>query len=504
MNDLIALPVVVPLVGAAVSILVGRSRRAQRIVGVGVLVFLIGISIAILVEVDRNGPLATRAGGWPAPLGITLVADRFAALMLVVASIMLLMVLLYAIGQPGAERNHVGFQTVYLVLAAGVSASFLTGDLFNLFVAIEMMLTASYVLITLGGRLDQVRAGMTYVVISLLASTLFLAGLAFVYASTGTVSLGLLAERIPELPDGTRIALAALFLVVFGIKAALFPLHFWLPDAYPTAPSPVTAIFAGLLTKVGVYAIIRTQTLLFPGDLPTGLLLTIAVSTMVVGVLGAIAQADVKRILSFHIISQIGYMIVGLAVMTAAGIAAAIFYIVHHIVVKTTLFLTGGLIEHHGGSSRLDRVGGMVRTAPGIAILFGLPALALAGIPPLSGFVAKFSVLAALTESREWWALAAGLTVGLLTLFSMVKIWLGTFWAPPTEDLDGVLFPDGIEPATVSRPGAPLLMMIPTGFGVAVIIAIGLFGGPVFEYAQRAAIDLLDPVGYLRVIGAAP
>src|SRR5699024_7296216 len=268
---------------------------------------------------------------------------------------------------------------------------------------------------------------------------------------------------IPDLPPGTRATLAALFLIVFGIKAALFPLHFWLPDAYPTAPSPVTAIFAGILTKVGVYAIIRTQTLLFPGDLPVGLLLAIAVSTMVIGVLGAIAQADVKRILSFHIISQIGYMIVGLAVMTTAGIAAAIFYMVHHIIVKTTLFLSGGLIEHHGGSSRLDRLGGMVRTAPAIAVLFGIPALALAGIPPLSGFVAKFSVLGALTTSQEWWALAAGIIVGLLTLFSMVKIWLGAFWAPPTEDLDGFPLDEGETPLIVGRPGAPLLMTLPTG-----------------------------------------
>lgn len=504
MNDLLALPVVLPLLGAAVSILVGRSRRAQRIVGVGVLVALVGISTMLLVEVDRHGPLVSRAGGWDAPLGITLVADRFSALMTLIASSMLLVVLLYAIGQPGAERNHVGFQSVYLVLAAGVSASFLTGDLFNLFVAIEMMLTASYVLITLGGRLEQVRAGMTYVVVSLIASTLFLAGIAFVYASTGTVNLALLAERIPELPDGTRMALAALFLVVFGIKAALFPLHFWLPDAYPTAPSPVTAIFAGLLTKVGVYAIIRTQTLLFPGDLPVGLLLAVAVSTMVIGVLGAIAQADVKRILSFHIVSQIGYMIVGLAVFTATGLAAAIFYMVHHIIVKTTLFLTGGLIEHHGGSSRLDRLGGMVRTAPAIAVLFGIPALALAGIPPLSGFVAKFSVLAALTDSREWWALAAGIVVGLLTLFSMVKIWLGTFWAPPTEDLDGTPLPPGTEPFTVGRPGAPLLMMIPTGVLVAAIVAIGLFGGPLYELAERAATDLLDPGIYLLANGTGP
>ena len=431
-NDLLAVPVVLPLLGAAVSILVGRSRYAQRVVAIGVLAVMVVVSIGILIHVDREGVTATQAGGWAAPMGISLVADRLSAMMLVVASSMLLIVLIYAIGQPGAERNHVGFQSVYLVMAAGVSAAFLTADLFNLFVAIEMMLTASYVLITLGGRLEQVRAGMTYVVISLIASMLFLAALAYTYAATGTVSLAGLAEVVPDLPTGTRTALAALLLVVFALKAALLPLYFWLPDSYPTAPSPVTAIFAGLLTKVGIYAIIRTQTLIFPGDLPPALFYGVAAATMVVGVLGAIAQDDVKRILSFNIIGQIGYMVAGIGLFDLAGLAAVIISLVHHIVVKTSLFLAGGLIEHRGGSSRLDRLGGMVATAPAIAILFAVPALALAGIPPLSGFVSKFSLLAALSASEQWWILGVGLVVGLLTLFSMVKIWIGVFWAPST------------------------------------------------------------------------
>src|SRR5690606_26532073 len=256
-----------------------------------------------LVEVDRDGPVSMQAGGWEAPMGITFVADRFSAIMLVVASVMLLAVLVYAIGQPGAERGHVGFQSVYLIMAAGVSASFLTGDLFNLFVAFEMMLTASYVLLTLGGGKAQVRSGMTYVVISLLASSRFITALALLYAPTGRVNMSDLADRIGALPPALQSTLAVLLLAVFGIKAAIFPLFFWLPDSYPTAPSAVTAVFAGLLTKVGVYAIIRTQTLLFPEDSrPVTLMLVMAGATMVVGILGAIAQDDVKRILPFNIL----------------------------------------------------------------------------------------------------------------------------------------------------------------------------------------------------------
>ena len=345
MSWLVPVPIVLPLVAAGLSILLGRSRTTQRVIGVATLLVIVVVSVVLLVEVDRSGPIVAQAGGWPAPIGITLVADRFATIMLVVGSVMLLAVLVYAIGEPGAERNHVGFQSVYLVLAAGVSASLLTGDLFNLFVAFEMMLTASYFLLTLGGRRGQVRSGMTYIVISLLASALFITLLALLYAATGTVNMADLAVRIPQLPVGEQSMFAVMLLVVFGIKAGLFPFFFWLPDSYPTAPAPIIAVFAGLLTKVGIYAIIRTQTLFFSGESrPATLILALAGATMLVGVLGAIAQDDVKRILSFMIISQIGFMAMGLGFFTVAGIAAVVYAIIHHIVVKTSLFLTGGLI----------------------------------------------------------------------------------------------------------------------------------------------------------------
>jgi multicomponent Na+:H+ antiporter subunit D len=493
---LLPLPVLLPLAAAAVSILVGRSRRWQRIVSISTLTAVLGLAIAILVTVDRDGVVSTQAGSWPAPLGISLVADRFSAIMLVVAAVMLLAVLVYAVAQPGAERNHVGFQSVYLVLAAGVNASFLTGDLFNLFVAIEMMLTASYVLITLGGRIDQVRSGMTYVVISLVASVLFLTALAFTYAATGTMNLAVLSSAIAELPDGVQGALAGLFLVVFGIKAGLFPLYFWLPDSYPTAPSPVTAIFAGLLTKVGVYAIIRTQTLLFPDVLPTWLIMLVAGATMVVGVLGAIAQDDVKRILSFHIVSQIGYMVMGFGVGTVVGLAGAIYYMVHHIVVKTALFLAGGLIEHAGGSSRLSKLGDMVRSAPAIAIAFLIPALSLAGMPPFSGFVAKFALLDAAAGVRQWGILGAAVLTALLTLFSMSKIGVGVFWSPATEEAEAVAAP---EPAR-SRFGAPMGMFVPTAMLGALTLAVGLAAGPLLDLSTRAAADLVDTGPYVSTV----
>jgi len=516
---LLPLPVVLPLLAAALCVLFGGSRTAQRVIGLTTLTALVPIAVAILLRVDDRGIVVVQAGDWPAPVGITLVADRFSAIMLLTATIMLLLVLLYAIGQPGVERSHVGFQSVYMVLAAGVSAAFLTGDLFNLFVAIELMLTASYVLITLGGRLDQVRSGMTYVVISLVASALFLLALAFTYASTGTVNLADLGDRIADLPSGVRAGLSGLLLVVFGIKAALFPLYFWLPDSYPTAPSAVTAIFAGLLTKVGVYALIRTQMLLFPSDSrPATLLLVVAAATMIVGVLGAIAQEDVRRILSFHIVSQIGYMIMGLGLFTVAGLAGAVFYVVHHIVVKTTMFLAAGLIEHRGGSSRLSRLGGMVVTAPATAVLFLLPALSLAGFPPFSGFAAKFGLFSAAAESREWAVLVVAVLVSLLTLFSMSKIWVAVFWSPPEDERSGtgaagttpaptaITATVVVDPAPAqTRTTTPRLMLVPTAVLAVMTLAIGVFAGPLYGLAERAAENLVDPTAYrTAVLGEDP
>jgi multicomponent Na+:H+ antiporter subunit D len=257
-------------------------------------------------------------------------------------------------------------------------------------------------------------------------------------------------------------------------------------------------VFAGLLTKVGMYAIIRTETLFFPADSrPADLLLWIAGATMVVGVLGAIAQDDVKRILSFTIVSQIGFMVMGLGFFTVAGVAAVVFSMVHHIVVKTTLFLGAGLIEHRGGSSRLRRVGGMVRDAPFLAVLFFLPALSLAGVPPLSGFVSKLALIDAGFESREYAIVGVSLLVSLLTLFSMIRIWAGVFWNPAEEPSEEPQ-QDGSERS--GRLGGPVLMVAPTALLVLGSLAVAAFAGPIYDFSQRTAEDLLRPSAYVEAV----
>ena len=487
MSTLLPLVIVVPLMGAALSLLAIRSRAAQRVISVTCAAATAAMSLAILIGVDRNGTEVAAIGDWPPEIAINLVADRFAALMLTISSTMLLAVLLYALGQRTDDERSRWYHPAYMVLMGGVSGAFLAGDLFNLFVWFEVLLIASYVLLTLEGNDGQIRAGTTYVVLNVIESFILVTGVALIFAATGTLNMAVLPERLAELPDGIRLGLNLLLLIAFGLKAAVFPLFSWLPDSYPAAPSPVSAVFAGLLTKVGVYAIIRTQTLLFP-DTNRELLLIIAGLTMVIGVLGAIAQSDMKRILSFHIISQIGYMIMGVALGGVAAISATIFYMLHHIPVKTSLFLVEGIVERETGSSRLGSVSGLARRSGPMAALFLIPAFSLAGLPPFSGFLGKTAVVTEGIEQRSWWIVGAALAVSLMTLVSMLKIWVGAFWGAPDP-----MPADGGHAGILRK--HPLMSAVTTSV-VTLTLLIALFAGPLYRFCERAAMDVTDVDAY--------
>jgi multicomponent Na+:H+ antiporter subunit D len=517
------LVILLPLAGAAVALVASGSLRAQRVTGVAAVTAATACALGLLAEVQRGGITAVQVGAWPAPYGITLVADAFAVLLLAVAMVTTLCVLVFAIGQLDDVVERRFFHPLYLVLTTGVGASFLTGDLFNLFVAFEVMLIASYVLLTLTGGREAIRPAMTYVVVSLLASTLFITAVALLYAATGTVNMADLAGRVAELPEQLRLAFGLLLLVVFGIKAAIFPLFFWLPDSYPTAPSPIAAIFAGLLTKVGVYAIIRTQAVLFGAGAgePSTLVLFLAGATMLVGVLGAIAQDDVKRILSFHIVSQIGYMILGLGLASAVGLAAATLFIAHQIPVKTSLFLVGGMVEKTTGTTALDRLGGLARRMPVAAVLFCLAAFSLAGLPPFSGFFGKLALVQAGFAGGRWLVTGIALGGSILTLFSMTKIWAGVFWGEPTAGsapaqgtaatsaARGGAAPPAARAATLAAVGAapadvrlrpPALMTWSATALVGVTLVIALLAEPIWGLAERAGAELSDPTAYVRAV----
>ncbi|GAA4809116.1 hypothetical protein GCM10023200_53570 [Actinomycetospora chlora] len=438
---IIPLPVLLPLLGAGATLVLSRRPTLQRALSVAVLTVVVIIAALLLVAAMRSGPVVVTVGSWPVPLGITLVADPLSALMLLVSMTVTLAVLVYAIGQGVYDRDESTpitiFHPTYLVLAAGVANAFLSGDLFNLYVGFEVLLMASYVLLTLGGSRSRVRAGVTYVVVNVVSSLIFLVGIALVYAAVGTLNLAQISVRMAAVPPGTALAIHLVLLTAFGIKAAVFPLSAWLPDSYPTAAAPVTAVFAGLLTKVGVYSIIRTETLLFPGSEVTHTVLLVAAGlTMVVGVLGAIAQADIKRVLSFTLVSHIGYMIFGVALGTAMGVGGAVFYVVHHITVQATLFCVVGLVEGVGGSTSVTRLGGLARASPLLAILWFIPAVNLGGIPPLSGFIGKLGLVQAGVadgSALAWTLVVVSVLTSLLTLYAVTKVWVLAFWRPADQ-----------------------------------------------------------------------
>lgn len=492
MNNMLPLPVLLPMFGAAATMLVGRRPRAQRAISIIVLVAVVAVVAALGLSAHLDGVQTLWLGGWPGTAGIVLVADRLASLMLLIASLVALAVLLFSAGQDDqevAKETPVSiFHPTFLLLVAGVSNAFLAGDLFNLFVGFEILLFASYVLLTMGATRPRIRAASIYVVVNLVSSSLFLILLGTVYSATGTVNLAQLAERIPALPDDVQTMIQALMLTVFGIKAAVFPLSAWLPDSYPTAPAPVTAVFAGLLTKVGVYSILRTQTILFSHKPLTEVLLVLAALTMLVGIMGAIAQSELKRMLSFTLVSHIGFMLLGIALATQEGLAATIYYTSHHITIQTALFLVVALVGRMAGSTSLDRIGGLVTVSPLLAALFFIPAMNLSGIPPFSGFIGKVGLIqASIMEGSvlAWILVAVAIITSLLTLYAIAKAWNRAFWGE-VEQVTG-------EESDPGETGTMPAVMVGAAIGmIALSIALTVFAGPLYDYCQQAAIALTN------------
>ncbi|MFI0407310.1 Na+/H+ antiporter subunit D [Actinomadura sp. 3N508] len=504
MNVLVPLPFVLPLLGAALAMISRRRETWLRVLAPLVGAGVVAAAGGLVAAVARDGVIAVQVGGWPAPLGITLVADRLSALLLVVSAGVLLAIMLHAVGEGagGLGRHEPGvFYPAYLALTAGVCLLFLAGDLFNLFVAFEVMLASSYVLMTLTPTAERMRAGMTYTVVSLTSSILFLTALGLTYAATGTVNLADLSARVEALPPGTRSALGMLFLVVFGIKGAIVPMHLWLPDAYPAALTKVTAVFAALLTKAAIYALIRVQTLLFPHENGSWIMLALAAGTMLIGTLGALTHDDIHRVFSFTLVGHIGYMLFGLGLFSVAGLTGAILYLVHHIVVQATLFLVSDLMQGRTGETSLHRLGGLARLSSFIAVLFFVPAMSVSGVPPTSGFVAKLALFqAGLGEGRPLAYAVTGVAVlaSVLTLMAMSRIWTLGFWRPRPE---GVPEPPAEPPDddSYTRGGVRVMQSV-TAVMVVAGLLIAVFAGPLSSWSRRAAIDLLDPSAYRQAV----
>ena len=478
-------PVAIPLGAAAVAMLLRRRPTLTRGVLEAAVVLMLAAATMLLMRVARGETVGLKFGGWGAPFGVTFVADRLSAALCTVTGIVALAVAIFARADIRARRRRAGFDPLFLAMLAAVNGAFLTGDLFNLYVWFELMLVTALGLVTLDRRPAQIDGAFRYAAMSMMGATFMLVGIGLLYGETGTLDMAHLSSVLAGRPPTMTLSASAyLLLAGFALKAGLFPLFFWLPGSYHTAPISVTAALAGLLTKAAFYACLRIFVLVFgvgagaaavPG-LPV-IFAVLAAATMVVSVLAAIAQTDVRRLLSFHVVGQVAYLMMGLAVASLLGIAAAVFYTMHTMLVQTGLFLGAGAIARANRGYDLRAAGGLMRDHPLFAALFGVLALSISGVPPLSGFWAKFLVIdAAFRTGSPWcaWLAVIALVTGFLTLYSMSTLWTQAFWRTR----------DGGRGATRRIPPA---MLVAVALLAGCTLGIGLVVDPVARLSRDAA-----------------
>ncbi|MGH7785829.1 MAG: proton-conducting transporter membrane subunit [Candidatus Binatia bacterium] len=495
MNQLILVLLVPFFTAIALALLNGRPQL-ERAVNVASCAGLTAYVFWLLAYVDAHGIQTSMIGGYQAPYGITLVADRLSCIMLCLSMAVGTVALLCSLPTVTATQERYFFHPFFQLLLLGVNWSFITGDLFNLFVAYEVMLVGSYGSMMVGASRPQVRQTLMYIAVNLVGGALFVIGLGLVYALIGTLNMADVAQRTATLvgPRAAMLTAASMvLLLVFALKAAAFPVFFWLPDSYPVVPAGVNGYFAGLLTKVGVYSLLRVFVMTFRQEgheVALQLVLVLSGLTMLLGVLGAICQWDIRRVLSWHIISQVGYMLMGIGLAADAGlahmaVAGTIFYVTHHIIVKSSLFMLAGAAEMVTGSRKLKEMGGVASTAPAAAALFLVAAFSLAGMPPFSGFLSKLLLMRAGLAGGQWVIVAIAVVTSFLTLLSMLKIWSYAFWGKPRRAAGDIAW------RAVAWPASVLVLAT---------VLLGLWGQPLLRLAGQAADEVTLATPYIDAV----
>jgi len=486
------LPILIPLLTIILLLIVRKKLAYQHILSVLSVVAQLIVALSIFNKLGESTILVAQAGGWPAPFGISFLADYTATILLIAVALLALPIVIYSIGFIDKVRQQGGLFVLYQGLILGVNGAFLTADIFNLYVWFEVMLISSFVLITLGAAKQQLRGSVKYLVMNLLGSSLFVAAIGLTYSQLGTLNMADIADKIMKQGSTPLLNSAImLFFIAFGIKAAVFPFFFWLPASYPTPPIAITAFFGATLTKVGVYVMLRFYSLFANMDEAfwQPIIFIVAGLTMLFGVLMAASSYDIRKILSFHIISQIGYMLMGIGLFSLIGLAGALFFIVHNMFSKTAAFMAAGLIKRFKGSYDLNMLGGLYKSKPILAFLFLIPALSLAGIPPTSGFFGKLFLVMGGFQSGEWLITIVAIVVSILTLFSMIKIWNEAVWKPAEEK--------AVEPSNQKL--NPLI--IAASFAMTVFtLFLGLTVFWTFDSFTEAAAQLLNPQLYIDAV----
>lgn len=489
MNNLLITPVVIPLFIGMVLIIFQRNIKLQRVLSLVALLATSVISVLLMNQIRNDGIQTLQLGGWEAPFGISFVGDMFSALLLLATSVVSICCLIYAFSSIGRKQEKLYFYPLFLFLVTGVNGSFLTGDLFNLYVFFEVFLVASYVLITMGGGKRQLGESLKYIFTNIISSAFFLIGIAYLYSMTGTLNLAHLSIRIAEVgQDGLITTVAFLFLIVFALKAGLL-LYYWLPGSYSVPPTAIASIFAALLTKVGIYAIFRMFTLIFYHEPQiTHLLIGIlAAITMVLGGLGAIGYWDLRKILTFNVVISVGFIMAGLVTLTPAGITGSIYYLIHDMLIKALVFLIGGTIIHLTGTSNLKDISGLIRLHPQLGWMFFIAALSMVGIPPLSGFLGKVFITQGTFEAGYFWLGGIGLLASLFILYSMIKIFMNAFWGETTLSAE-------------EEKGTTKGLLLPIALLTIASLTLGIGAEGLAGYVAQAAEELLNPSLYINAV----
>ena len=489
MNNIIVLPMIVPIMTAIFLVFLRDYIKLQRIISFITMIFVASITALLLYIVQTEGIMKLDFSGWLPPYGILFVADSFALILVLTASIVTAICLLYAFATIGERHEKMFFYPFVLFLIAGVNGSFLTGDIFNLFVCFEVMLLASYVLVALGGGKFQLRESLKYVLINVVASWLFLVALAFLYGTLKTLNMAHIAQRVAEVgQDPILTTVSILFLIVFALKAGLL-LFFWLPGSYSVPPTVVQALFAALLTKVGIYALFRTFTLMFPlnQDVTHLLIGIMAGVTIVAGCMGALSGRDVRTIATYNVIIGVGFILIGLASGTETGFAGAIYYLVHDMLAKALLFLILGTVVYVTGETIVKNMSGLIRNYPLFGWIYFLVMCALAGIPPLSGFLGKVLIGQGAIEGENYVLLTLGFASSVIVLYSLLRIFLASFFGETTI-------------SEADKKPIPKLAMVSFALLAIIIISIGIAAEGIAPFVEDAARTLANPSIYIEAI----
>lgn len=497
MNDnLVIAPVLVHLFAALLMLTFWRKTVTHRVLSIAASIIGLGISLLLFRTVLNGEILTMSAASWKAPFGIVFVADTFSALLVLLTSIAAVAVSIFSVVGVGRARMVYGYFPIFHFLIMGLNGAFLTGDIFNLYVWFEVIIIASFVLLTLGGRKAQLEGAVKYMALNILASTFFLTGVGILYGITGTLNMADLSQKIPLVQDQSVVNLTAMFFLIgFGIKSAVFPLYFWLPSSYHTPPSAVAAIFGGLLTKVGLYALFRVFTLIFiPDDFMKMVFVGIAIMTILTGAFGAMIKTNIRRLFSYLIVCHIGFIVGGLGLYTHLAILGAIFYLIHDIIIKTNLFLIAGLIRQMRGTMDMTRLGGIYSNYPKISLVIALVLFSLAGIPPLSGFWPKIYLIEAAFLVGNGWLVAAIIIGSFVTLVLIAKFWAAVFWKDASED-------DIIQDAFSEMPvNKKIFFVVPIIFLTVITLYIGFNAEMIIRVSDKIAGEMMDTTPYVRAV----